>query len=140
MSLLKGMIAAAFVCGFYATARTAEPKLFTLSCEGTVLNLDNKNVDLIKEMGVMVNLEEQAVILLGGYVSRITDVDSANINFRGEPPISGQNDYGYSYVIMGNINRLTGHMDATVITLNRKEKPVSREHYDVLCKVTHRMF
>ncbi|MGB8633045.1 MAG: hypothetical protein WCD69_27325 [Xanthobacteraceae bacterium] len=46
-----------------------------------------------------------------GYVVPIDDVDEASINFGGRQIV----DYGFSVAIRGNIDRVTGRMDATTV-------------------------
>ena len=64
-------------------ARAAEPKVITMSCDGTLTSrVDNVKPEPMKKMGVVVNLDERTVSFLG-YVAHIKDVDAANITFGG---------------------------------------------------------
>jgi hypothetical protein len=77
-----------------------------------------------------------------GYVARIKDVDAANINFGG--PQIGERKEGYRISISGDFDRVTGHMDATTTTSDPTQRPYDPNpvirHYEVLCKVTNRLF
>jgi hypothetical protein len=62
----------------------------------------------LQRASVIVNFDEQAVFFFG-YVIPIDDVDEASINFGGRQIV----DYGFSVAIRGNIDRVSGRMDAT---------------------------
>jgi hypothetical protein len=133
-------------------ARAAEPKVITLSCDGTFTDTTYRdaNPEPMKNMGVVVNLDARTVSFMG-YVARIKDVDEANISFGGSQIGEHKEDYRIS--ITGDIDRVTGHMIATTTTSD--PTPTTRRgdddlekflpagtifHYDVLCKVTNRLF
>jgi hypothetical protein len=126
-------------------AHAADPKVITLSCDGTSSTrsglVDDAKPEPTGKVGVVVNLDERTVSFLG-YVARITDVDTANINFGG--PQIGGNYNGYSIGITGNLDRVTGHMIATTTTSDPTQRPYDPNmvmaHYDVLCRATNRVF
>jgi hypothetical protein len=137
-------IAATSLLAFLIAGQTcaAEPTVTLLWCDGTLTGrIDRTTPEPMEKMGVVVNLKEQTVSFLG-YVARITDVDPANINFGG-PQIGGPK-HGYSISIAGNVDRVTGHMDAATTTSDPTKRPYDPNavtfHYDVLCKVTNRVF
>ena len=118
--------------------RADEPKLITLSCEGTLTPTYGANKpeapQPLQKTGVVINLDEQTVFFLG-YVAPIYDVDEASINFGGRQVV----DYGFSITIRGNIDRVTGRMDATTALSDPTKHPdpnTATVHYDVVCKAS----
>jgi hypothetical protein len=111
--------------------RAAEPTVITLSCDGTLTDTTHQPKP-IEKMGVVANLNERTVSFMG-WVAPIVNVDAAGINFDGKP-VGGV----FPQRIDGYLDRVTGHMiaDTTTSTLN---SPI-RDHYDVLCKATDRVF
>jgi len=119
-------------------ARANERKVITLSCEGTLTPSYGANKleapQLLQKTGVVINLDEQTVFFLG-YVIPIYDVDEASINFGGRQAV----EYGFSIAIRGNIDRITGRMDATTALSDPTKQPdpnTATVHYDVVCKAT----
>jgi len=81
---------------------------------------------------VVVNLDEQTVFFLG-YVVPIESVDGASINFAGTQIV----DYGFSVSIRGHIDRASGRMDVTTVTLDPtkpNEPDIAALRYDVGCE------
>jgi hypothetical protein len=117
-------------------ARAAEPKVITLSCDGTFTNVTPEPME---KMGVVVNLDERTVSF-AGYVARFKEADPGSIAFFG----TQDDEIG----IMGVIDRITGHMDAMITFPARptnendpkKFGPRSTFRYDLLCKVGNRLF
>jgi hypothetical protein len=125
--------------GAHARAAENEPRLITLSCDGTLTPTyganDPEAPQPLQRSSVIVNLDEQTVFFLG-YVAPIHDVDEASINFGGKQIV----DYGFSVAIMGNIDRVTGRMDTTTVLSDPTEQPDPNSamvHYDVICKATN---
>jgi hypothetical protein len=119
-------------------ARADEPKVITLSCEGTLIPSYGANKpeapQALQKTGVVVNLDEQTVFFLG-YVVPIYDADEASINFGGRQAV----DYGFSVAIRGNIDRITGRMDITTVLSDPTKMPDPNSatiHYDVVCRAT----
>jgi hypothetical protein len=117
-------------------SRADEPKVITLSCGGTLTPSYGANKpeapQPLQRSGVIVNLDEQTVFFLG-YVAPIYDADEASINFGGRQTV----DYGFSIAIKGNIDRVTGRMDATTALSDPTKQPdpnIATLHYDVVCK------
>jgi hypothetical protein len=82
---------------------------------------------------VIVNLDETVFFL--GYVAPIDDVEEASINFGARLIV----DYGFSLVIMGNIDRVTGRMDVTTMlsdSTKQADPNTATIHYDVICEPT----
>jgi hypothetical protein len=113
--------------------RAADPKIITLSCDGTLTDTTHQPKP-IEKVGVVANLNERTVSFMG-WVAPINNVDAAGINFNGKPVGGPEGD---TQRIDGYLDRVTGHMiaDTTTSSLN---SPI-RDHYDVLCKVTNRVF
>jgi hypothetical protein len=128
------------VLGGHARAAESEGKVIALSCDGTLTPTygADKPADPrpLQKTSVVVNLDEQTVFFLG-YVAPIEDVDEASINFGGRLIV----DYGFSIAIRGNIDRVTGRMDATTVLSDPTKQPdpnTATIHYDVVC--TNGMF
>jgi hypothetical protein len=130
---MRGLLWCGLLClvlaGAYAQA--AEPTLITLSCDGTLTGrIGAKTPEPVQQMGVIVDLDKRTVSWLG-YVAGVGNVDTANINFGGRQSVGY-----YNIFIRGNINRVTGHMDAVTITSDPTKKPYDPNssifHYDVL--------
>ena len=126
------------VLGGHARAAENEPKLITLSCDGTLTPTYGANKPEaprpLQKTGVIVNLDERTVFFLG-YVAPIYDVEEAAINFGGRLIV----DYGFSIAIMGNIDRATGRMDVTTVLSDPTKQPdpnTATIHYDVICEAT----
>jgi hypothetical protein len=64
-----------------------------------------------QKISVVVNLDDQTVFFLG-HVVPIYDVDQTSINFGGRQMV----DYGFS--IRGHIDRASGRMEVTTVTLD----------------------
>jgi hypothetical protein len=122
--------------GQYAPATAEnEPKVITLSCDGTLARTSDankpKNMEAVQTTTVVVNLDDRTVFFLG-YVVPISDVDQASINFGGRQMV----DYGFSISIVGHIDRASGLMDVTTVTLDptKPDDPnVATVAYDVSC-------
>lgn len=116
----------------------AESNVIRLSCEGTTTHDDTNKVEPVQKMGVVVNLDERTVSFLGYVVpSDSITVDAAIITFEYT---TKNYDTGFESHISGDIDRITGDMDAPVITFN-DEKPLSELKdtlYQVHCKATDR--
>ena len=131
----------------HARADANELKVITLSCDGTLTYThitDSKpypgTAEQLQKVGVVVNLDERTVSFLG-YVARISDVDAANINFGGKQ--IGRVDEGVKIGIMGEMDRVTGQMDAMTTTETPTTLPgynALQSHYELSCKATNRVF
>ncbi|MGA7231355.1 MAG: hypothetical protein WBX95_10570 [Xanthobacteraceae bacterium] len=124
------------VLGGHARAAENEPKVITLSCDGTLTPTYGANKpeapQPLQKTGVVVNLDEQTVFFLG-YVVPIDEVDEASINFGGMQIV----DYGFRIAVKGNIDRVTGRMDATTVLSDPTKLPdpnTATIRYDVVCK------
>ena len=123
--------------GQYARAIAEnEPKVITLSCDGTLTATYGankpKNMDASQKTSVVVNFDDQTVFFLG-YVVPIYNVDQASINFGGRQMV----EYGFSISIRGHIDRASGRMDVTTVTLDptKPDDPnIATLRYDVGCE------
>ena len=120
-------------------ARADELRVITLSCEGTLTPSYGVNQpeapQPLQKTGVIVNLDEQTVFFLG-YVASIYDADEASINFGGRQTV----EYGFRIAIRGNIDRVTGRMDAMTVLSDPTKQPdpnTATVHYDAICKTTN---
>jgi hypothetical protein len=115
-----------------------EPKVITLSCDGALTRTSgaNKPMDMqvLQQTSVVVNLDDQTVFFLG-YVVPISDVDQVSIDFGGRQIV----DYGFSISIRGHIDRTSGRIDVTTVTLDptRPDDPdIATLRYDMACNAT----
>jgi len=124
------------VSGGNAQAAGNEGKVTTLSCDGTLTRTYDSNEpadhpEPLQKTSAVVNLDEQTVFFLG-YVVPIESVDEASINFGARQIV----DYGFIIGITGHIDRASGHMDVTTMTLD-PTKPndpnIAALRYDVIC-------
>ena len=125
------------VLGGHARAAENEGKVITLSCEGTLTRTYGadkpSDPEPLQKTGAVVNLDEQTVFFMG-YVVPIEGVGEDSIKFGGTQTV----DCGFGVVIMGNIDRATGRMDATLVMSDPTQQPsdpdVAAIHYEVVCK------
>jgi hypothetical protein len=124
------------VLGGHARAAENEGKVITLSCVGTLTRAygANKPADPepLQKTGVVVNLDEQTVFFLG-YVVPIESIDEVSINFGARQIV----DYGFIIGIRGHIDRASGRMDVTTMTLDPtkpNDPDIATLRYDVVCK------
>jgi hypothetical protein len=127
------------VSGDHTPATENDGKVITLSCDGTLTRTygANKPADPepLQKTGVVVNLDEQTVFFLG-YVVPIENVDEVSIYFGARQIV----DYGFSIGITGHIDRASGRMDVTTMTLDptKPDDPgIATLRYDVVCKATN---
>jgi hypothetical protein len=113
----------------------ATENVTTLSCDGTLTRTygANKPADPepLQKTGVVVNLDEQTVFFLG-YVIPIESVDEASINFGARQIV----DYSFSIGITGRIDRASGRMAVTTVTLDptkSSDPSIAALRYDVIC-------
>jgi hypothetical protein len=131
-----------FVLGGHARAAKDGEKVIPLSCDGTLTRAygASKPADpepLQKPVAV-VNLDEQTVFFLG-YVVPIESVDEVSIKFGGRQMV----DYGFSIGIAGHIDRASGRMDVTTITVDPtkpNDPDIATLRYEVVCKATNGLF
>jgi hypothetical protein len=144
----RAVFLALLFCARQQAAAENEPRVITLSCDGTVTDThitESKRfsdaAEVLPKVGVIVDLDKRTVSFLG-YVAPITSVDPAYVGFAGEH-IGVVQTKGTKIYIMGEIDRITGRIDATVTT----ETPTTlagynavESHYEVSCKPTRRVF
>jgi hypothetical protein len=123
------------VLGGHAQAAENGGKVITLSCDGTLTRTygASKPADPepFQKTGAVVNLDEQTVFFLG-YVVPIESVDEASINFGARQTV----DYDFVIGITGHIDRATGRMDVTTVTLDPtppNDPNIATLRYDVVC-------
>jgi hypothetical protein len=122
-----------------ACAHAAEATVITLTCDGkkTDAKASDAKPEPVEKLGLVVNLGERTVSGFAGIIARIAKVDAAHIsfgstvkrsllNFRSEPAAS--------VTIIGDIDRVTGTVSATVMTT------ATASSYDLSCKPTSRLF
>jgi hypothetical protein len=136
------------LAGQHARAVENEPKVVTLSCEGTLTRRTWTNgkperwedPERVQKMGLVVNLIERTVSF-AGYVARIGDANAAQVAFGGKQ--IGPESKGQDVVIGGEIDRITGYMDART-THSSQDKTfgysATESHSEMLCQATNRVF
>ena len=136
MSRFAALALLPLVLGGHARADGEEGKVITLSCVGTLTRTygANKPADPepLQKTGVVVNLDQQTVFFLG-YVVPIASVDEASINFGARQTV----DYGFIIGIRGHIDRASGRMDITTVTLDPttpNAPDIATLRYDLVCK------
>ena len=136
MSRFAALALLPLVLGGHARADGKEGKVITLSCVGTLTRTYGANTpadpEPLQKTGVVENLNEQTVFFLG-YVVPIENVDEASINFGARQTV----DYGFIIGIRGHIDRASGRMDVTTVTLDPtkpNEPDIAALRYDVGCE------
>jgi hypothetical protein len=114
-----------------------DPKIVTLSCDGTLTATYGANkpktMEESQKISVVVNLPDDQTVLFLGHVVPIYDVDQASIDFGGKQTV----DYGFSIKIRGHIDRASGRMEVTTVTSDptKPDDPdIATLRYDMLCK------
>ena len=123
------------VIGSHAQAAENGRAVITLSCDGTLTRTYDANKpadpEPLQKTGAVVNLEELTVFFLG-YVVPIESVDEASINFGARQMA----DYGFIIGITGHIDRASGRMDVTTVTLDTtkpNDPNIAALRYEVIC-------
>jgi hypothetical protein len=124
-----------FALGGHARAAESEGKVITLSCDGTLARAYGANQSASQEQlqktGAVVNLDEQTVFFLG-YVVPIESIDEASIKFGARQTV----DFGFVISITGQIDRVSGRMDVTTVTLDPtkpNDPSIAAVRYDLFC-------
>lgn len=133
--IVKNAVLALLPLVLIVHARADEPKVITLSCEGTFTRTYAANrpadPEPLQKTGVVVNLDERTVFFLG-YIVPIETVDETSIDFGARQMV----DYGFSISIAGHIDRPSGHIAVTTVTLD-PTKPndpyIAALRYDMIC-------
>jgi hypothetical protein len=145
--ITTALLALMLISGQHAQA--AEPRVITLSCDGTLSRTDARNgqpllptapPERIQKAGVVVSLDEQTVSFLG-YVAPIKSVDAAYVNFGGNQ--IGRSYEGSEISMWGEIDRVTGYFEATTTTSSGTKATgynAVESHYEMLCKAANRVF
>jgi hypothetical protein len=121
---------------FATPVMAAETAVINLSCDGTmeIAGAPTETQEPVKKFGLIVNLAEHTV---SGFsvVARITNIDDATVEFNGV----AENPSGTSSVL-GNIDRVTGKTWAWTMGTAKDGKIVTSHAFDLVCKVTSRLF
>jgi hypothetical protein len=119
----------------HARAAENEGKVIALSCEGTLTRTYGANQpadpEPFQKTSVVVNLDEQTVFFLG-YVVPIESIDEASIKFGARQTV----DFGFVLSITGPIDRVSGRMDVTTVTLDPtkpNDPSIAAVRYDLFC-------
>ena len=109
--------------------------VLNFSCDGkTVDALTGDQGQPVHHIGLVVNLAEKSV-LFSGYVAPFSRVDAANVYFHG----AGKNPYGMSESVDGTLDRVTGALDATIMTSGNGPTTFTTR-FEMLCKPATRLF
>jgi hypothetical protein len=116
-----------------APVMAAEFSVINLSCDGEVKNGVDQT-EAVKKVGLIVNLAQHTV--LGFSVpARIYSVSDAMVEFSG----SNSDSLGTSSV-MGTIDRVTGAAQISTILSAKDGKIIETRGWDLVRKVTQRLF
>jgi hypothetical protein len=123
-----------------AAAQTTATIIY-FSCDGSQADLLGKIP--VKKMGLVVDLAEHTVTMSGlGFTAHIDRVDAAAISFSAEKVPTSSSALGLRTNAMesvwGEIDRVTGAVSAT--TTSEIAKQTTMKSYDLVCKVTNRLF
>lgn len=124
-------------------AHAADAAIVNLSCDGTfgIVGDQTGTREPVTKMGLVVNLAEHTV-LFDGVLAHIDKIDAATISFNGEGDVSlpGTGTLG-KVSVFGEIDRVTGAVSATTANTSAMDnKVVGTENYDLVCRVTKRLF
>ena len=132
---LAGVTLALALAGHYAQA--AEPTVVNLSCDGTmaIVGDPTETKEPITKIGLIVNLAAHTVL---GFtpVARITKVDDGIVEFEGTAatPLGGTSS------VSGSVDRVTGKTSAWTTGAAKDGKIITSDVFDLVCKVTNRLF
>ena len=125
------LLALLLMAGQYALAQTAT--VINLSCDGTVQS-QARDPEPVRNIGLVVNLAQNTVV---GFVptAHIDRIDQAQIDFsvQAGAPLGGSS-------ILGSINRVTGAAYAFAALVTKDGKVKTMDKYELVCKVTNRLF
>jgi hypothetical protein len=115
-----------------APAVAGEPSVINLSCDGEVTN--GADQEPVKKVGSILNLAQRTV---SGFpvVAHIDTMDDALVGFSGN-----QSDSLGSSSIMGTIDRVTGAAQIWTLLTAKDGKIIGSQAWDLVCKVTNRLF
>ena len=112
-----------------------QPTLLNFACTGKMTDaMTGDKGQPIENLGLVVNLTAKTVSF-GGYSAPFNTVDLANIYFTGK----NRNTLGMDVTVDGNLDRVTGAVDVTVIT-TASEKVVTTSYWNMVCKPATRLF
>jgi hypothetical protein len=126
------VLALALTAGQPATAQTAA--VINLSCDGKVKNGAGEE-EPVRKMGLVVNLGQHTV---SGFtlVARIDRVDDVNVDFSG----ATTDQLGATSSVIGNIDRVTGAAWIATTLSAKDSKIIGTQAFELVCKVTSRLF
>jgi hypothetical protein len=118
-------------------AQAAEATVVNLSCDGTmtIVGDPTETKEPVTKIGLIVNLAAHTVL---GFtpVARITKVDEGIVEFEGTAatPLGGTSS------VSGSVDRVTGKTSAWTTSTAKDGKIVTSDVFDLVCKVTNRLF
>jgi hypothetical protein len=116
-----------------ATPAMAGPAVINLSCDGEI-NTGADQKESVKKIGLVVNLAQHSV---SGFpvVAGIDTVDDALISFSG-----AKGDALGTSRVEGTIDRVTGAAVVSTTLFAKDGKLIATQGWDLVCKVTNRLF
>jgi hypothetical protein len=116
-----------------APAIAGEASVINLSCDGEVENGAGQK-EAVKKVGLIVNAAQHTVM---GFpvTARIDRMSDAMVEFSG----ANSDSLGTSS-IMGTIDRVTGAAQISTILSAKDGKIIETRGWDLVCKVTQRLF
>jgi hypothetical protein len=126
------LLALLLMGGQHAGAQTAT--VINLSCDGNV-KIGSGDAEHVPKLGLVVNLPQHTVT---GFVpiAHIDRLDDVNVDFSGQTTTQ----FGGSSSILGSIDRVTGSAWVNTTLTAKDGKILETQSYDLVCKVTNRLF
>ena len=119
------------------SAQAAEPTVVNLSCDGTmaIVGDPTETKEPVTKIGLIVNLAAHTLL---GFTpaARITKVDDGIVEFEGTAatPLGGTSS------VSGSVDRVTGKTSAWTTSTAKDGKRITSDIFDLVCKVTNRLF
>jgi hypothetical protein len=143
MGSMVRWIATTTLLGLLAQPATAQtPTVINLSCDGTsqIMGSPSASREPVTKVGLVVNLVDRTVTGLGA-VARIDRADAASVSFTGQGPLVVGGSRTGTLSLSGELDRVTGALSAMASTVSAFDnKVVGTLNYELVCKVTNRLF
>jgi len=114
----------------------AETTIIRFDCDGK-LRTGSTRPEPVQKIRLVLNLVKRTVAF-AGLVAPLKRIDAASIYFNG----TSTDPYGMALTVDGNIDRLTGALDATAMTtaVSGKTSYSTTTHWEMLCRPRIRLF
>ena len=114
----------------------AETTVIHFACDGK-LRTGSTQPEPVQKIRLVVNLVKRTVSF-AGLIAPFTKIDATNIHFNG----TSTDPYGMALTVDGNVDRVTGALDATAMTtaVSGKTSYMTTTHWEMLCRPRTRLF